>query len=425
MNAARYPYTIILSLIVSLMLIGAPFAAFAAESLLSTAYTDEELKEVRTWEKTWAGKRIDKSNIDKVAAYLPEAYVQAYKEPKKWGAPPDKFYFKIIPYKKYEPTKGTKAATKKYADKIKLDDKGWIKNYADIAGRPFPNPKNGLQAAWNFDFNSHGDANHYARKGPVITPGVKIERITHQETWELYWIHRTEVEPLPAYPKNPKGIHRGIFLHLYEPPESQNSRFFNLRYIDPNKSDDGYMYYAPFRRIRRISINQRTDCIDGTDMIYDDEYGWDGHILRNTYEFKGTKEMLCSRQTDINAFERQKGQGIPSNVMRERCKTLVVEVKSKDPNYLYGKRIWYMDPESYYIIWTELYDDLNRFWKCFEIYTTNIETKQGDTKKMIAGMNLVDFQRTHASLPLHTIQGVGLKKVDKSMFTIYNLKKTY
>jgi len=36
-----------------------------------SAYTPEELAEVRLWEKTWAGKKIDKNNIDRVAEFMP------------------------------------------------------------------------------------------------------------------------------------------------------------------------------------------------------------------------------------------------------------------------------------------------------------------------------------------------------------------
>ena len=103
----------------------------------------------------------------------------------------------------------------------------------------------------------------------------------------------------------------------------------------------------------------------------------------------------------------------------------MVEVKSKDPNYLYGKRVWYVDPESYFILWTELYDDLSRFWKCFEITNTDFKTVKGEMVKQISGVIMLDFQRTHSSLPLHHIKEVGLKRVDKKMFTIQNLQKSY
>ncbi len=401
-----------------------PICAAAAEVVYpKSCFSEEELQKVREWEKTWVGKKIDKTNIDQVARFLPESFVGAYKDHKKWGA--ETSYFMIAPYKQFIDTKGQIEATKQYSPTVKMNAEKWIENYADIAGCPFPDPKSGIEIAWNFDFNSHGDANHYFNQGPVITPGVDVERRTKTERWELYWIHRVDVDPRPKYEKNKKGIHRGMFQHMFEPPESNNTRYYNLRYIDPNKSDDGYMYYAPFRRIRRISVGQRTDTIDGSDFIYDDEYGWDGHILRNTYKLVGTKEMLVCRRAKVDNFERVPGQAIPNNITRERIKTYVVEIKSKDPNYIYGKRVWYIDPETYLCTWTEIYDDLDRFWKCFEVLNTEFPSNKGGTKILPSGYLTMDFQRSHAANLLIRYQEVGLDRVDKRMFTISNLQKTY
>ncbi|MCP4714263.1 MAG: DUF1329 domain-containing protein [Deltaproteobacteria bacterium] len=388
------------------------------------AYNGEALAKVRAWEKSWVGKKIDKNNVDQVSEFLPQAFADAYKNPKKWGAPDDA-YFMITAYKQFVDTPGMIAATKKYAPLVKVAADGWIENYADLAGVPFPSPKTGQDLAWNFDFNTHGDANHYTNSGPVITPGESVERRTKTERWELYWVHRVDVGPLPKYEKNKKGIHRGMFQHMFEPPESNNTRFYNLRYIDPAKSDDGYMYYAPFRRIRRISVGQRTDTIDGSDFIYDDEYGWDGHVQRNTYKLSGRKELLCSRRADISKYERTPGQAIPSNIVRERINTYVVEVKSKDPNYIYGKRVWYLDPETYLVSWTDIYDDLGKFWKCFEVQSTEFASEQGGTKILPSGYITLDVQRKHAANLLSAYKKVGQKKVDMKMFTISNLQKTY
>jgi hypothetical protein len=55
--------------------------ALSAEELIPAAYSAEELAKVRAWEKTWAGKTIDKTNIDQVAEFMPESYVGIYKVP--------------------------------------------------------------------------------------------------------------------------------------------------------------------------------------------------------------------------------------------------------------------------------------------------------------------------------------------------------
>jgi hypothetical protein len=395
------------------------------------AYTDEELAKVREWEKTWAGKKIDKSNVGQIKEYLPESYAGAYAKPEVWFEP-EGFWFTIAPYARKIETKGMIEATNKFHTQVKTDaNSEVIQNYADIAGMPFPNPdlsdpkKGGNQIAWNYDFNTHGDAYHWLRTGPSLTVQNHTERVSSQDMYELYYVSRVDVDPKPnLLQDNKKGIRRGYFIHLFKPPEFINTRMFNLRYLDMTKSDDGYMWYSQFRRIRRISTAQRTDSIDGSDLIYDDEFLWDGHITRNNYKYVGRKDLLCARHQDIKQLQRTPGHAMPNGINRERLNTLVVEVTSKDKNYIYKKRMWYVDPETYYIQWTEIYDQLDRFWKCFENWTNpNKEEATGEMKSVICGTQMMDFQRIHCGISIQECKGVGLTQVDQNMFTISNLQK--
>lgn len=390
-----------------------------------SAYTEKELAKVREWEKVWVGKKIDKNNIDQVAEFLPASFVQIMKEPVKWGSSPEGIYFNIIPYKQYLDTTGMAEAVKKYSPTVKMDAAGMIQDFTEIAGIPFPNPKTGLEVAWNYDFNSLGDAHNYFRTGPNIDPGVATERTAKQDAYWLYWIHRVDVDPKPKIVKNPKKISKGLFMHLYDPPENKNTRFFNIRYIE-NRPDDGYIYYSPFRRLRRMGAASRTDAIDGTDMIYDDGGGWDGHTLRNTYKLMGKKELLCCRQGDFTKWLRKPGESTATNINRERVNLYVVEAIDKDPNYLYGKRVWYLDGESYHIMWQEIYDRLGRKWKLFERKTNMIKTLSGTGNKSIEiNTGMYDLQRVHSGWNTDEIRGVGqsLDEVNPGIFTIQNLQK--
>ncbi len=388
------------------------------------AYTDAELEKLRQWEKEWEGIKVDKTNVDKVAEFLPESYVGIYKDPVKWGGPEEGIYFYIVPYKPVVETPGMIEATKKYAPLVKTNPDGTIANYGEIAGIPYPNPQSGLEIAWNFDFNNHGDTAHYSRNSPNVNPRSRSERYSQQEQWEFWFVNRTEVEPKPFLPDNPRGYRRGIFIHMYEPPEFLNTRYYSMRFIDPSKDDEMFMWYSQFRRIRRMSTAQRTDAVDGTDLIYDDEFFWDGHIMRNTYEFKGRKELLCARRQEMKDVVRQKGQSLPSNLTLERLNTLVVEAVSRDSNYIYGKRVWYLCPETYYIMWTEIYDRQDRFWKGFMMFTNEIETATGAKKNMIVGYALNDFQRIHSGYNNQKMKGVSIE-LNPNMFSISNLQQTY
>lgn len=415
----------VFSLSAAVLLLVSFCTAYAADIQYPvSAYSPEELAKVREWEKTWVGKKIDKTNIDQVAEFMPPSYVELYKNPDTWGGPPEGYYFNITAYKQVIETPGMIEATKKYSPLVKTNADGTIANYGEIAGIPYPNPKSGLEMAWNFDCNTHGDTSHYYRNSPNVNPRTRADRYGEQEQWEYFFVHRTELDPKPAITDNPKGAHRGTFIHMWGPPEFINTRYYSLRFLDPKKEDEMYLWYNQFRRIRRMSTGQRTDSIDGTDLIYDDEFFWDGHITRNTYEYKGTKELLCTRHQDMKKVVRQAGQGIVNNLTYERCKTLVVDAVNKDKNYIYGKRVWYLDPETYLILWSEIYDQQGRFWKCNIMHTNDLQTARGATKNFIVGYHIEDFQRIHTGYNIQESKGISIE-LDPQMFTVGYLAKTY
>jgi len=199
-----------------------------------------------------------------------------------------------------------------------------------------------------------------------------------------------------------------------------------MRFTDYNKEDVSYLYYAQFRRIRRLSTTERTNAIDGTDQIYDDGNMWDGHISRNTYTLKGKKEMLLSRHQDMDPKKvtRVSGQAMCNGYTFERCNTYVVEAVNKDPNYIYSKRVWYIDPESYIIHWQEMYDKLGRYWKCFTHHTQDLKTEKGEDKNVWVGYTMQDLQRTHSGFTRMEYKGIGIE-VKPELYTLSNLQRTY
>jgi hypothetical protein len=411
--------------IIALTLIMLPVLAAAAEVKFPVpAYTQDELAKVREWEKTWAGKKIDKTNVDQVAEFMPESYVGIYKNPDKWGGPPEGISFHIVPYKQIIETKGMIEATKKYAPLVETDAEGKITNYSEIAGFPFPEPKTGLEIAYNNECQSRGDTQTYRFYGPVIDPKSRTDRWADQEFTMMYFIHRVELDPKPAILKNPKGYHRGQFMHITQPHENNNSRLISMKYIDETKEYDSYIFFAQFRRIQRLSVAERTNAIDGTDMIYDDGEMWDGYLSRNTYEYKGKKDLLLGRHLSNEKLTRKPGQAVPSGYALERCNTYVVDVKSRDPDYIYSKRVWYIDPETYWIHWQEVYDELGRLWKIFFQPTDDIKTAKGNMKNFITVNNFHDIQRTHSNYTQIITKAIS-HKVKPKIFLLSNLQRTY
>ena len=417
---------LILTVILTAGLFVTPFFLGAAEINYPVAsYSAEELAKVREWEKTWAGKKIDKTNIDQVAEFMIPTLVGIYKDPGKWGSPPEGSYFNIVPYKQIIETKGMIAATKKYAPLVKTDPNGKILNYAEIAGIPFPEPKTGLELAYNMECNTRGDTYKIRWWAPSIDPRRRTDRPADQIFEEMYFIHRVDVDPKPAILKNRKGYHKGQFLHFILPPEMNNSRMIVMKFIDETLDYSSYLYYSEFRRIKRLSQAERTNAIDGTDMIYDDGNMWDGYLSHNeSYDFKGKKDLLVARNQDMSKVKRVAGQAQADGYDMERCNLYVVDIKHKDPNYIYSKRVWYLDSETYMIQYQELYDQLGQYWKLMIQPTGDIKSANGEMKSFAVGFQMHDLQRTHSGYTKNDIQKLS-HNVKTKLFLLSNLQKSY
>lgn len=417
---------LIWTVILSAGLLAMPLLTVAEEvNYPAASYSGDELAKVREWEKTWVGKKIDKTNIDQVSEFMLDKLVEVYKDPGKWGSPPEGSYFNIVPYRQIIETKGMIEATKKYAPLVKTDPDGIIINYAEIAGIPFPAPKTGREMAYNMECNTRGDTFLQRWWSPSIDPRHRTDRPADQIFEEMYFIHRVDVDPKPAILKNPKGYHRGQLLHFVLPPEMYNSRMIVMKFIDETVDYSSYLYYSEFRRIKRLSQAERTNAIDGTDMIYDDGNMWDGYLTHNkSFDYKGKKELLAARHQDVKKVTRVAGQGQADGYNMERCNLYVVEVKHKDPNYLYSKRLWYIDPETYHIQYQEMYDQLGQYWKFYAQPTGDIKTANDEMKNMPVAFQMHDFQRTHSGYSSYDVQKVS-HNVKGKTFLLSNLQKTY
>jgi hypothetical protein len=144
-----------------------------------------------------------------------------------------------------------------------------------------------------------------------------------------------------------------------------------------------------------MSTAQRQDSAGGTDHTWDDYRGWFGHIPRNKYKFLGVTEILGSRNNEMVPKEKwhtEVNQGYPYGTVRERCKVYVLQAVNKEANYMYSKRIWYLDPESFTLLDTDMYDRHGRLWKKFD---TNVFEVQGAA--FGTGGYSWDLQRLHST----------------------------
>jgi len=386
------------------------------------SYEGEALQKVRQWEKQWVGKKISVENLDQVKDYVHEGISMAIKNPKNLGA--ESLWFTVAPYRPYTISKGVVAATKKYAPESKLDEDEMLTGYGKVAGYPFPQPKSGIEMAWNFAGNSRGDSHRNFTYGPVVNCKTKNERQAGMHRSELFWIGRTELAPLPSIDlkDNPRGIARSWFQRHTAPVDFVDTTILELQYLDHKRQEDLWVYTVMFRRIRRYSASQRTDSIDGTDMIYDDQDGWYTHVNKNTYSYKGRGEFLVARHQDAKQLQRIKGQGFWDGIQRERVNHWVVEVKSRDKNYIYSKQIWYLDPENWQMNFKVMYNRQGQLWKMYEMFYDEYPMPNGDKTSLASGEHVFDFIRSHGTCDIRELKEVG-KPIRPDFFQTKSLKQ--
>jgi len=401
--------TIVCMTCLALFWITVPAIVYSGEVNFPTySYEGEALQKVRQWEKEWAGKKITPENINRVKEYLHEGVCRAMNNPQNFGA--ETLWFTVVPYRPYTVSEGVVAATKKYAPASKLDEREMLNGYGKVAGYPFPQPRTGVEMAWNFAGNTRGDSHREYVHGDVVNCRTGMLRQASMYRWELYWISRTNLEPKPSVPAkdNPRGIARSWFQRSTAPVDFVDMTILELQYLDHDRQEDLWVYTPMFRRIRRYSASQRTDSIDGTDMIYDDQDGWYTHLTHNTYKFIGRKDLLVARHQDAKQLKRtSKGQGFWDGIQRERVNHWVVEVKNKDDNYIYSKQIWYLDPENWQMNFKVMYNRLGQFWKIYELFYDEYPLPNGGKASLFSGEHVVDFIRGHGTCDIRELKDVG------------------
>jgi hypothetical protein len=386
------------------------------------SYEKDKLVAMKAWEKEWAGKKIDASNVDQVAHYLPSMYVESIKNPEKWGGKP--MWFTIVPYRQVVPTRGFAEATEKNAGKIKMDEQMIPGGYADISGFPFPEPKTGREVAWNYDFNNRGDSLHFKQDGFQVDPvtGSDFTSILHVKI--LWFAARTEVLPKPRMPAedNPRNIRRAFLRHFDHPQNMAGSRIMNYRFLDFSKDDELYIWMSEFRRVRKVVASQKVDTEHGAQRAVEDMDGFFNHVIANDYKLLGRRELLTARHANPDNWTRVPGQYLYSGIERERVNTYVVEVIAKDPTHIYSKRIWYVDPEDFFMKWVECYDREGKLWRVLENQYGTFQNVEGEKISFLAGTADLDAKTVMPGVTVnrpHTLGG----RIDPVTFTLQGMKR--
>ena len=305
---------------------------------------------------------INKDNVDKYKDLLPESL---YIRVKEWGLT----FNWVPPLNVYAAHKNYIAATKKYAGQCKIGPKGELLNY--VAGRPFPDPKTANEIVWNREKRYKGDDHDYhTYTGRMIDRKGHVRRAVSHMNKVLY-SGRVNIPPMPVIPNKDGILYKEICMQDF-PEEIRGLGVLTIRYLDPDREDAMWMNLPTMRRTRRMSTSQRGDTFGGGDTTWDDYGAYAGKTERNTYKLLAKKEVLLVLHEEKDVWPEhpedkdEKGLAPPMcpGGNFEKREMYVIEAVSKDPNYVYSKWIWYIDPATGEIIYSEMFDRKGKLWKC-------------------------------------------------------------
>ena len=359
---------------------GLIFFALSSQSLVRAA--DVDLK---------PGDTIGPHNWEKVKGIVGDNFLRRIRQG---------YSFKIKESRRFTPPTEYLEATDKYSSGVRLGRNGELLNY--IAGRPFPNldpndPQVGLKLGWNFYWRWLGDD---YKNGGSTKEGRIIRDVLEQDGSErratvvahsIFTRNRVTVDPKPAFP----GYEYIDWMQLRAdeyPRDTSGTTTLEIRYADPKREDDFYIYIPSIRRVRRAPPVQRCATIPPSEFNFDDINSFNGKVTNFDYKYLGERKALANFSQGQIPFDRKQGDYLPVNEAWELQDVYALEISPKDVNYCYPKKILYIHKVLFEPLWVMIWDKNGQYWKESFVFRAPVKLLDGRGVSSIATVVIVNVQ---------------------------------
>jgi hypothetical protein len=285
--------------------------------------------------------------------------------------------FEIEPTRQFFLALPSAEITKRNLGKTRLDDDGYIIAGTWAGGIPFPQPSGKFKAQqvyYNFEKSCTQYDECYKLTGETIgmDKDLKIDKYGKYARTMIKLMGRSFVEPFGWFDE--RAEKRGEFsadaIELFEPRANRGTIIMLLRYDDPFKMDPTLLYVPQMRRIRKMSSTDSQDPIG--DSAYDDTGYLRQKITPNRFPYKfeiiEEREYLLpwSYNSGKAWFDSQNGYAI-RDVGFQRRVCYVLQMTQLDPNYIYSKRVYYIDKETFTPAYGDFYDQKGRLYRTYNL----------------------------------------------------------
>ena len=325
--------------------------------------------------------KYERSDLDRLRNFIPPGYFGEFDFPE--------LILEIMPTNRYQAHDLYLNATKKFSGEPFLSETGELENYT--AGMPFSREQilgeniqsSGLMVAnnqnhrWqNFGYKVD-NLTFNVEPSPIGKKGNLVESVMlgggHVDRNFTMFYHRVYLSKLASRPNNSyvldvDGSDELLFkeyVGFSAPFDMAGMKFVIERPLKQSRGDQVNSYLPTERRVRRLSARERADSWVGTNWTLDDFEGFSGLVVDNDWSYLGQKELLhVASSKNITPLLHGPASLIPLDRWQVRP-AFVVEAIPKWKDHPYGKRLMFVDQETYTIMLTMVFSKDGSLWKLF------------------------------------------------------------
>jgi hypothetical protein len=424
--------------LLSLVVLAFAFAMVGPAQAVGPERTQEWMAAQEGVEPGFApGDTITFENADVLRPFVPPSYqdIMIF----------DGMEVKIGETRDLSPSDVYKQATLQHQAQVVLAEDGALENF--VAGRPFDTSKfvpestqgenmDGYRAIWNFNFRWQGqglslkrfygtwiraggehDVTGQIEKGyeDMLLGGGTVPRILWGYYSRAYFNFRSDL-PDQGYRMQggwADGTEYRELTSFDEPFDIRGTAFLIMRSTDPRKTDNSWAYIPNLRRVRRISVEVKSDSLLGTDHTIEDFYGFAGRVLEHEWRFVGRTKILWI-PTSVNPYAKFYGPNgwAQRDVWQLRDMLVIEQLPSFQPEHPYERKYIFIDENLGDCGFAESYDRGDELWKVWQLskiwtedenfYAQHIGTPSQDHRGMrvaaFQSINVIDLQNDRGTL---------------------------
>lgn len=317
-------------------------------------------------------------------------------------------------------------ATLQGAGQVRIGDDTELKNY--VAGLPFPlldptDSQAGLKAAWNMRYRNLGESIEARYTVQLRDQTGRTPRSMEFQHLFRFGLHRTEPDANLAEWET-KGVFYKEYLHALAPLDLAGFQQIRLHYDRDGLADEEWVYDPRTRRVRKNVYNPIASSL-GLTYLGEDRLGFLGYLHPYEWQFRGRQVVLAP--WGIKAEQAHfggKGGWYPVDPWELRS-ALVLECRSRDANHPYGKRVFYLDEQTYAILYVLVYDHQEHHLRTFFLCYSNPAFSPRNTHvrvPLLAGESWID-QKAQMATVLIPKQIVYNQPIAPQLFTVENLMR--